>query len=313
MKIKFRVPLALCLPILFIVGCAGYGGSKGRTEQTNAKRKATFTLPTVPTQIADRKARIDYIADHFWDNYNFADSLLRADKETTGQAFATYASLLGSLPKEKAEESIVKLLSKSFEADSAAFAIFAELFERYFHEPNSPFLNEELYIPALRFIVQDERIEPINKLRSQFHLDMALKNRIGTKATDFSYLLKDGSRGSMHKIKADYTILFFNNPDCHDCLRVKEYFAASELFNTLCNHGKLKILSLYPDDSYDLWAAAEYPAMMINGYDKEQSITQGQLYDLKAIPTLYLLDTEKKVILKDATIETIEHFLNQVY
>ncbi|MFR9522974.1 MAG: DUF5106 domain-containing protein [Rikenellaceae bacterium] len=313
MKIKFRVPLTLCLSIIFMVGCVGRGGSKGRTEQNSTERKATFTLPAVPSQIVDRQARMDYTADHFWDNYNFTDSLLLADKETTGQAFATYASLLGALHKEKAEESIVKLLSKSFEADSAAFAIFAELFERYFHEPNSPFLNEELYIPALRFIVEDERIEPINKLRSQFHLEMALKNRVGAEATDFSYLLKDGSRGSLHKIRADYTILFFNNPDCHDCKRVKEYFAASEIFNSLTQQGKLKILSLYPDDSYDLWAAAEYPAIMINGYDKEQSITQGQLYDLKAIPTLYLLDADKKVILKDTTIETIEHFLNQVY
>ncbi|MEF9924367.1 MAG: DUF5106 domain-containing protein, partial [Muribaculaceae bacterium] len=31
--------------------------------------------------------------------------------------------------------------------------------------------------------------------------------------------------------------------------------------------------------------------------------------DLKAIPSLYLLDKDKKIILKDATIEIIENYL----
>lgn len=31
----------------------------------------------------------------------------------------------------------------------------------------------------------------------------------------------------MRQIEADYTILFFNNPDCGDCNRVKEYMDMS--------------------------------------------------------------------------------------
>lgn len=33
------------------------------------------------------------------------------------------------------------------------------------------------------------------------------------------------------------------------------------------------------------------------------------LYDLKAIPTLYLLDKDKKVLLKDATVAQIDQYL----
>jgi hypothetical protein len=33
------------------------------------------------------------------------------------------------------------------------------------------------------------------------------------------------------------------------------------------------------------------------------------LYDLKAIPTLYLLDGSKTVLLRDATLEEIEKYL----
>lgn len=40
-------------------------------------------------------------------------------------------------------------------------------------------------------------------------------------------------------------------------------------------------------------------------------ITERQLYDLKAMPTLYLLDKDKRVILKDAPVEQIEQWLTE--
>jgi len=40
-------------------------------------------------------------------------------------------------------------------------------------------------------------------------------------------------------------------------------------------------------------------------------IDQKNLYDLKAIPTLYLLDKDKTVLLKDATAEEIEEYLQK--
>ena len=38
-------------------------------------------------------------------------------------------------------------------------------------------------------------------------------------------------------------------------------------------------------------------------------IKPSQLYDLKAIPTLYLLNKDKTVLLKDAPAQTIEEYL----
>ena len=47
----------------------------------------------------------------------------------------------------------------------------------------------------------------------------------------------------------------------------------------------------------------------IDGYDAGQRLTREQVYDLKAMPTLYLLDAEKRVILKDALFEQVEERL----
>jgi hypothetical protein len=43
------------------------------------------------------------------------------------------------------------------------------------------------------------------------------------------------------------------------------------------------------------------------------TITQKKLYDIRAIPTLYLFDKEKNVILKDTSIEAIENFFTTSY
>ena len=37
-----------------------------------------------------------------------------------------------------------------------------------------------------------------------------------------------------------------------------------------------------------------------------------RLYDIKAIPTIYLLDSDKKVILKDCSLEAVESFFSVI-
>ena len=68
-----------------------------------------------------------------------------------------------------------------------------------------------------------------------------------------------------------------------------------------------------PDEELDEWKKhlSEFPNEWINGYDKKFTIKEEQVYDLKAIPTLYLLDKDKTVLLKDATAPAIEAYLMQ--
>ena len=46
----------------------------------------------------------------------------------------------------------------------------------------------------------------------------------------------------------------------------------------------------------------------VNSYDDGEVIFGNLLYDIKAIPTLYLLDKNKKVILKDVGLGEIEEY-----
>ena len=86
----------------------------------------------------------------------------------------------------------------------------------------------------------------------------------------------------------------------------------SPIINDRLQKGTLKILAIYPDEQLDEWYKhlAEMPAKWINGYDKGSLIERENLYSLRAIPALYLLDKNKCVLVKDSTnVGEIEYFL----
>ena len=66
--------------------------------------------------------------------------------------------------------------------------------------------------------------------------------------------------------------------------------------------GRLKVVDIYIDQEIDLWKErmASYPKNWINGYDPDYVIRQDLIYDVRAVPSIYLLDRDKTVLLKDA-------------
>jgi hypothetical protein len=78
------------------------------------------------------------------------------------------------------------------------------------------------------------------------------------------------------------------------------------------NRTMLTILTLYPDQDLDEWLShlSDLPTGWVHGYDKDLKITNQRLYDIKAIPTIYLLDKDKRVLLKDTSIEAVESFFS---
>ena len=141
-----------------------------------------------------------------------------------------------------------------------------------------------------------ERIAPQHDLR------MASQNRIGRPANDFRYTTADGATRRMYDIRAEYLLLFINNPGCNMCKTVREAISASPMLNELIERGKLKVLALFPDEDLTEWQEyrPQIPARWINAYDKGCVVRDRELYDLKAIPALYLLDRDKRVMVKDA-------------
>ena len=276
----------------------------------------TFVLPVVPEAITDSDERAKFVVLHYWDRFDFANQKLIQRPEITEQAFVDYINLFAYVPFETIQESLIKTL-KQAEKDSAMYSHFASLFDKYFYDPNSPFRNEEYYIPVLRSLVKSSILKPEEKSRYEFQLDLVMKNRVGDVANDFTYTLASGVTATLHSLNSEFVLLMFSNPGCSTCAAVMERLTQSQELNEALSLNSstrtmLTILTIYPDNNLDEWREhlPQMPPKWTHGYDDGMVITQKRLYDIKAIPTLYLLDKDKKVILKDTLIEAIESFFS---
>ncbi|MFA6702513.1 MAG: DUF5106 domain-containing protein [Dysgonamonadaceae bacterium] len=274
----------------------------------------TFVLPDIPSNITLAEERANYLTKHYWDRFDFMDNELLQRPEITEQAFVDYVNILNHVSIVKASESLKNMLHK-IESNSTAFNHFMHLFEKYLYDPNSPFLNEEYYIPVLETAVNSSVLTETAKSRYQFQLDLAKKNRLGQIANDFTYTLASGKKGTLHAIDSKYTILMFINPGCRMCAEAVDAFKSSNgiigaLAKKSALQGELSIITVYPDTDLDEWRnyLPDMPSIWINTYDAERKITNDKIYDLKAIPTLYLLDKDKRVIFKDAKVERLLEF-----
>ena len=194
------------------------------------------------------------------------------------------------------------------------YTYFLMLAEGVLHDPNSPLRNDEKYIPVLENAVQSQWLDEYERMPYEYDLEIARQNRIGRTANDFSYTLASGRTATLHNIKADYTLIFISNPGCPMCREVKEQITTSPMLQELIERKELKVLVIYPDTDLEAWREhlQDYPSSWINGYDADQRIEKERLYDLKAIPALYLLDKQKRVMAKDCTdVAYIEKLLSE--
>lgn len=252
--------------------------------------------------ITDPEAQARWAVEHWWDNFDFSDTLSVAKwSDYAEQAFVDFDyQLLANVPQEMVDEAVSQLFSRAA-ANRDVFLMFAEVAEKYLFDPNSPVRNEEFYISVLNAVLANPTLDQWERIRPEEQLRLALKNRVGDRAADFRYTLESGATGTLYTLRAPYILLFFNNPGCSTCRQMMDQIAATPFLVKQIQEGTLAVLAVYPDEDIAAWR--EYlpnmPEGWIVSYDAPRAINTEQLYDLNAIPTLYLLDANKRVMLKD--------------
>ena len=289
----------LCVALCIV--CAGcVRGGKKAAEASS--RPVSFKLPSPPS-LMDPSAAEGWICDHYWDNFYFSDTTIpqRLDSSSFGVFFMNYAILLSKQP-DGGVAAMTGLMDKA-SASPGMLELFSGISRQVFWDPNSDLRNDHLYLPVLEARAGSPLLEDSERERAAEMAELAVRNRVGTPAGDFGYLTVQGRPGSLYGITAPYTLIFFNNPGCAMCRDIREKMLQSPLIPEMVADGRLAVLALYPDEDTDLWLSYkdEIPSNWINARDPGSTISESRLYDLKAIPSLYLLDADKIVLLKDCT------------
>lgn len=294
---------AACIALLLMTAC----GSQN-TKTQNPPKPHTVEIPKLPASLSKNDQQI-YILDHYWEQFDASDTSWITDTAALEQLFAQWAFLLEQIPLQQATRYPAKLIQQAEKTPEMVLRL-SELAEHYFDNPNSPYRNQELFIPVLQAILQTKTLEDIYKQRPREQLASALKNRPGTQAADLTYMTSSGQKRNLYSCKAPYTLLIFYNPECTDCSRTKYYIECSEVFSSLIADNILKVIAIYPDKNLQAWQndLPQMPKSWIVGRCYIGNDGKSP-YNLPAIPSLYLLDQNKTVLLKDAPVERIEDYL----
>ena len=301
------------MAMVAIVACGNAGQKaeavKPKTEQQQSKKRG-FQLPEVPAMLNTPELRAAYVSEHYWDHFDFADTAYIHLPDITEQAIVNFMDLMNHVPQH-VEELAIQTLYRKASPHSPMLWHFWETMSKYWYDPNSPMKNEEKFIRMCRSLEALPEVEEVLRHRASYARTLAEKNRPGMKSADFVYTLDSGKQGTLHGLKAEYTLVFFYNPDCHTCTDIKQAMRQSVLLKDFTEKGRMKVLTVYPDEDIELWKEhlPEMADAWVNGYDKGQVLTMEQRYDLSSIPSFYLLDKDKKVLLKDADWQQILHFL----
>lgn len=261
-----------------------------------------------PVSVVSVETPVHRAARTFWEGYDYSNMRMLEDSIGFYKAFAAWGELLLQLPEAEGAIITGKFIADGNEYPEMQVQLM-RIAELCFNDPNSFYRNEELYLPMLDAILQAPKVEDGNKSRYRFQYRMAMKNRKGTQAENFRYITSSGEQGTLHQWNNDYILLYFFNPECQDCARVKAYIEASAIFGKLQQAGKLKVLAIYPDEDLGAWKRhlGENPAKWTTA--RYTSTEEAEAFYLPAIPNLYLLNRNKTVLLKDAPIEQIEKIL----
>ena len=266
-------------------------------------------MPDIPVDITVPMQRAEYLTMHFWDKFDFGDASFFMNNDLPERCFVEFIDLLSIVPVETMEKSIDVLLKRS-EASKTIFSLILKLSERYLYESESPVCDEEKLIPFMRYALQSSLLDDTEKIRPRFLLENISINRLGTVSSDIDYMLINKEKGNLHSVNAEYTLLYFNDPECEDCAMLTKQIIASTAINNRINTGGLKIIMVYVNDDIEAWEkhASEIPGSWIYSRDPEQKIIVEGIYNIKQFPTIYLLGKDKKVLLKDTTFDNLEGF-----
>lgn len=175
-----------------------------------------------------------------------------------------------------------------------------------FFEPTSPTYCEgiaALYFRTALPRLTDETEAEIVRWKLD---DVCLLNAEGTRAADFTFDLYGGPRNvAMSRyLKGKPLCVIFYDPDCRHCVEVIGQLGE---LNRLVN-----VLAVCVESTPERWeeTCGALPAGWGRAFDRN-NLNETEAYMLRAFPSIYLLDADRKVVLKNPSAQRLINFLSR--
>lgn len=241
-------------------------------------------------------------------------AVLAMTSETTAQKTPDkFLAEVESMPRPKAITELTKWLDATAQEGSKEYKRLIASLEEMLSEPTWDYHNEELFALVMEHAASASCLSDNERLRPKMMLDVTRKNVPGIVAHDIDYETLDGNHHKLSDINTPYTLIYFNDPECLSCAKVKERLDTCTTLKNMVSDSTLTVIGIYPYDNVQEWHLEPFPTFIINGWDYKQEIEGQQTYDLMTMPLFYLLDRDKHVILKnEASLNRVIKAMNKL-
>lgn len=310
MRTKLKI---LSLSLFLLLSACGQRAS-------DVKIYRTFPNAVPPAMMQDKEEVSEWLSQHFWDAFLSDTDKFTSDSTHVGgvakgeleQQMANYIYVLDKVSINAARKAVSGFSTKVesteiSDTSCTVFETFKSISEKYMYDPNSPLRNEDLFQPFAHMLSQSRFLSEEERGRFRHISQMCNLNRVGTKAADFRFCDRMGKEYSLYGINAEYILLFFSNPGCNSCLEIINCLKSTSEIAEMIKTGKMAVLNIYIDEDIQNWRSymPVYPEEWYNGFDPYAILKSNDIYNVRAIPSLYLLDKDKTVMMKDADSEKL--------
>ena len=260
--------------LFILLACMLIQAQAQTKAQAPSQPQQSFPYPALPDTLRSVEQRAGYLSEHYWDNYNFADTLMLKSEEVTEQGFVNFIDILGRFSPAIAQKGITGFTQRAFK-NTAAKERFESLIEHYFENPQSPLRNDRVYLLFLEEMKNSPCFDEAEKERLAFKIKTTNKNLPGDIAINFNFKDENGKSHQLSDYRDQKVILYFYDPDCENCHKVSAWLKQQTI------PADIKVLKIIADNPIS------------------------HIYSLRAMPTIFLLDKGNLVVLKDCTAQEL--------
>jgi thiol-disulfide isomerase/thioredoxin len=278
-------------------------------------RDTEIPEPNIPLMVTNREQALqqyyhNYMAAHFFDNIDFSDKRL-LNMPVLEQKIGVYFQQLINPQPDSLIKRIDVILAKA-KASNEVYNWSVRYLYDLFRKSPIPGHSEVYCYLGDHYILSDSArwndLAFVEQVR--YKISKAKLNPVGLPATNLKLQTPQGKNVELYSIQSPLTVLYFFNPGCDACKPITR-----ELYKLYKNYQYkgLLVFAVYVDKQKQEWL--DYITSncndWMNVYDPESTAGIEQKYDINAIPMIYILDNDKKVIAKDISIKNLETFLLQ--
>ncbi|HNZ70147.1 MAG: thioredoxin-like domain-containing protein [Prolixibacteraceae bacterium] len=281
----------------------------------NAVHEGAIPAPDFPMTLANRDNLIrDYYANytkrHYFDLVDFSDPRITATPLLEQKIDFYFKHAVHPHP-DSVRAYVRPLLGKADIHDAVLSQAATFLYELY----------RGSLLPEHRQVCVDIAEEFILPHRSKFddnafvarveeRTRMARLNPVGGKATDLVLQTPEGEKVPLSAVKAPFTILYFFNPGCDACQPVTDRLI--RIYKGNKSRG-MEVYAVYLNRDRKVWTdyISSKGLDWINVYDPSGTEMVEEKYDIYAMPMIYVLDKDKKVVARDVSVERLPSLLLQ--